>query len=38
MLSLAIENKMFYFEKDDASHWMGIFTKKRLMMVDTLRP
>jgi hypothetical protein len=30
MLSLAVENKMFCFEKGDASHWMGIFTKKRL--------
>jgi hypothetical protein len=26
---------MFCFKtKDDASQWMGIFTKKRLMMVD----
>jgi hypothetical protein len=31
MLSLALENKMFYFEiKGDASYWMGIFTKKEL--------
>jgi hypothetical protein len=36
MLSLAIENKRFCFEKGDASNGMGIFTKKRLMMVDPL--
>jgi hypothetical protein len=29
MLSLAIENKMFCFEKDDASHWMGIFLQRK---------
>jgi hypothetical protein len=34
MLSLAIENKGFCFEKGDALHGMEIFTKKRLMMVD----
>jgi hypothetical protein len=34
MLSLAIENKRFCFEKGDDSHGMGIFTKKRMMMVD----
>jgi hypothetical protein len=38
MLSFAIENKMFCFEKDDASHWMWIFTKKILKMVDPSRP
>jgi hypothetical protein len=38
MLSLAIENNFFCFEKDDASQWMGILTKKRRMMVDPSRP
>jgi hypothetical protein len=39
MLSLALENKMFCFKtKDDASYWMGIFTKKRIMMVNQLWP
>jgi hypothetical protein len=39
MLSIALENKMFCFKiKGDASQWMGIFTKKRLMMVDPSRP
>jgi hypothetical protein len=37
MLSLAVENKMFCLKKGDASHWMGIFTKKRLMMVNPSR-
>jgi hypothetical protein len=30
MLSLALENKMFCFNKDDASYGMGSFQKKRL--------
>jgi hypothetical protein len=39
MLILALEGKMFCFgTKDDASHWMGNFTKKGLMMVDPSRP
>jgi hypothetical protein len=39
MLSLALENKMFYFKtKGDASYWMGIFTKKRIMMVNQSWP
>jgi hypothetical protein len=29
MLSLAIENKRFCFEKGDASHCMGIFYKEK---------
>jgi hypothetical protein len=30
MLSLALEDKMFCLKtKGDASHWMGIFTKKK---------
>jgi hypothetical protein len=38
MLSLALQNKTFCFEKGDASHWMGTFTKKRLIMVDPSQP
>jgi hypothetical protein len=39
MLSLALENKMFCFKtKGDASYWMGIFTKKRIMMVNPSWP
>jgi hypothetical protein len=38
MLSLSLENKMFCFEKGDASHGMGILTKKRLMMVNPSQP
>jgi hypothetical protein len=33
MLSLALEKQMFCFKaKGDASPWMGIFTKKILVM------
>jgi hypothetical protein len=39
MLILALEGKIFCFEtKGDASHWMEVFTKKKLMMVDPSRP
>jgi hypothetical protein len=39
MLSLALENKMFYFKtKGDASYWIGIFIKKILMMVNPSWP
>jgi hypothetical protein len=35
MLRHALENKIFCFKtKGDASLWMGIFTKKRIMMVN----
>jgi hypothetical protein len=34
-LSLALEKQCFVFKtKGDASHWMGIFTKKRIMMMN----
>jgi hypothetical protein len=39
MLSLALENKMYCFKtKGGASHWMGIFTKKIIMMVNPSWP
>jgi hypothetical protein len=39
MLSLAIENKKFCFKtKGGASHWIGVFTKKRLMAVNPSWP
>jgi hypothetical protein len=39
MLSLALENKMFCFKtKGDDLHLMGIFTKKRTMMVNPSWP
>jgi hypothetical protein len=39
MLSLALEHKNVLFQtKGDASYGMGIFTKKRLMMVNSLGP
>jgi hypothetical protein len=39
MLSFDLENKMFCFKtKGDASYWMGIFTKKRIMMVNLSHP
>jgi hypothetical protein len=38
-LALLLKNKMFYFKtKGDASHWMGIFTKKRLVMLNPSGP
>jgi hypothetical protein len=30
MLSFALENKMFCFTKDDASKWVGCFSKTKL--------
>jgi hypothetical protein len=40
MLNLSLENKKkFCFKtKSDASHMMGIFTKKRIMMVNPSWP
>jgi hypothetical protein len=38
-LALLYKNKMFCFKtKGDASYWMGIFTKKRLVMVNPSGP
>jgi hypothetical protein len=38
MLSVGLEKQNVLFKtKCDASHWMGIFTKKRNMMVDSSR-
>jgi hypothetical protein len=39
MLSIALENKnVLVLTKGDASQWMGIFTKKILLMVNPSWP
>jgi hypothetical protein len=38
MLSLALEKNVLFKTKGDASYWMGIFTKKRIMMVNPSWP
>jgi hypothetical protein len=38
MLNLALEKQnVLFLKKGDASHWMGTFTKKRLMMLNPTR-